>query len=43
MKLTVLKENFKKGLAITERVVGKNLSLPILNNVLVSAEKNFLR
>jgi DNA polymerase-3 subunit beta len=42
MKIEILKENFKNGLGITERIVGKNLSLPILDNVLISAEDNFL-
>ena len=42
MKAEILKENFKNGLNIAERVVGKNLSLPILDNVLISAEDNFL-
>ena len=42
MKVEILKENFKNGLQITERAAGKNLSLPILDNVLISAEENFL-
>jgi len=42
MKVSVLKENLKKGLNIVEKAVGRNLSLPILNNVLVVGEKNFL-
>lgn len=42
MKIEILKENLKLGLDITERSVGKNLSLPILNNVLISTEDNFL-
>ncbi len=42
MKTEVLKENLKNGLNIVERIVGKNLSLPILDNVLISAEDNFL-
>lgn len=42
MKLLVLKENFKNGLNLVERLSGKNLSLPILETVLISAEKNFL-
>jgi len=42
MKIEVLKENLKTGLNIVERVVGKNLSLPILDNVLMDAEDNFL-
>lgn len=42
MKVEILKENFKNGLNIVEKVVGKNLSLPILDNVLISTEDNFL-
>ncbi|MFC1629969.1 DNA polymerase III subunit beta [Patescibacteria group bacterium] len=42
MKLLILKENLKTGLNYVERIAGKNLSLPILENVLISAEKNFL-
>lgn len=42
MKITILKENLNDGLNIVGRVAGKNLTLPILNNILVSAEGNFL-
>ncbi len=42
MKIEVLKENLKTNLSIIERVVGKNLSLPILNNVLVVIDGNYL-
>lgn len=42
MKFTILKENFNKGLNIVNRVAGKNITLPILNNILISVEKNFL-
>lgn len=42
MKVEILKENLKQGLGIMERSAGKNLSLPILNNVLLSAEDSFL-
>ena len=42
MKIEVLKENLKTGLNIVERAVGKNLSLPILDNVLMDTEDNFL-
>jgi DNA polymerase-3 subunit beta len=43
MKINILKENLKQGLDIVERVAGKNLTLPILNNILISTEKNFLK
>ncbi len=42
MKITILQEKLKQGLSIIERISGKSLTLPILNNVLISAEKNFL-
>lgn len=42
MKVEILKENFKNGLNIIEKIVGKNLSLPILDNVLISTEDSFL-
>lgn len=42
MKIEILKENLKNGLNIIERIIGKNLSLPILDNVLISAEDNYL-
>jgi DNA polymerase III subunit beta len=42
MKIITLKENFNNGLNIVNRVVGKNLTLPILNNILITAEKNYL-
>jgi len=42
MKIEILKENLKTGLNIVEKIVGKNLSLPILNNVLIDIEDSFL-
>ncbi len=42
MKVEILKENLKNGLSIVEKIVGKNLSLPILDNVLMDTEENFL-
>ncbi|KPJ54664.1 hypothetical protein AMJ47_03870 [Parcubacteria bacterium DG_72] len=42
MKLIILKENLNNGLNIISRVAGKNLTLPILNNILLTTEKNFL-
>lgn len=42
MKVEVLKENLKLGLSVTERIIGKNISLPILNNVLIQTEESFL-
>lgn len=43
MKLTILTHELKKGLNYTERLTGKNLTLPILNNVLIEALPNFLK
>jgi DNA polymerase-3 subunit beta len=42
MKVEILKENLKNGLSIVEKIVGKNLSLPILDNVLIDTEDSFL-
>lgn len=42
MKLIILKEKLKYGLSIVERISSKSLTLPILNNVLIKAKKNFL-
>jgi len=42
MKLQILQEKLKQGLNIVEKVSSKSLSLPILNNILISTEKNFL-
>ncbi len=42
MKIEVLKENLKTSLNIVERIVSKNLSLPILNNVLINTNDSFL-
>jgi DNA polymerase III subunit beta len=42
MKVEILKENLKNSLNIIEKIVGKNLSLPILDNVLIDTEDGFL-
>ncbi len=42
MKTTILKDKLKEGIGIVERVSAKSLNLPILNNILISVEKNFL-
>lgn len=42
MKIEILKENLKMGVNIVEKVIGKNLSLPILDNVLINTEDSFL-
>jgi len=43
MKIEILKDNLKRGLEIVEKIAKKNLTLPVLNNVLLSCEGNFLR
>jgi len=43
MKFTILKNNLARGLGLVEKITGKNLVLPILNNVLLSTEKGFLK
>lgn len=42
MKIEILKENLKIGLGMVERIIGKSLSLPILDSVLISTEDSFL-
>lgn len=42
MKLTILKENLNKSLSLVKRATAKSPTLPILSNILISAEKNFL-
>lgn len=43
MKLQSLSENFKRGVLTTEKIIGKNLTLPILSNILLEAEKGQLK
>ncbi len=43
MHLICLQENLKQALGITERIIGRNLTLPILNNILLSVENNKLK
>lgn len=42
MKTTLLQEKLKEGMVAIERISSKSLSLPILNNVLIEATKNFV-
>lgn len=42
MKFTCTQENLNKGLTIVSRLVGKTLSLPILENILLRANKSGL-
>jgi len=43
MKLICLQEKLKKSLNITQNIIGKNLTLPILNNLLLKTEKGRLK
>lgn len=43
MNATILKENLKDALLAGERISIKSLSLPVLNSLLLVAEKNFLQ
>ena len=42
MKVIILKENLNTGITIVGKAVGKNLTLPILSNILISAKNNIL-
>ncbi len=43
MEIISLQENFKKGINIVQNIIGKNLTLPILNNILLTVEKKRLK
>lgn len=43
MKLSCLQENLTKSLNVVSHITGKNITLPILNNVLLRAEKGVLK
>jgi len=43
MKVTCLQENLKTNLNITQNIVGKNLTLPILNNLLLETDGGRLK
>ena len=42
MKITVSQKNFKKAISLVEKVVSRNTSLPILNNILLKTENGRL-
>jgi len=42
MKTTILKDKLKEGISVVERMAGRSLTLPVLNNILLKTEKNFL-
>jgi DNA polymerase-3 subunit beta len=43
MNFTILTKELKKGIGFTEKITGRNLTLPILDNVLIEALPNFLK
>lgn len=43
MKLSSLQENLKQGISITSHIAGKNINLPILNNILISAKEGNIK
>lgn len=43
MEIEIFKEKLNQGLSIVEFLVKKNINLPILNNILLEVEKNFLK
>ncbi len=43
MKITVNQKNLKKALSLVEKVVSRNTSLPILNNILLKTENGRLK
>ncbi|MDO8658819.1 MAG: DNA polymerase III subunit beta [Candidatus Levybacteria bacterium] len=43
MKITVNQKNLKKALSLVEKIVSKNTSLPILNNILFKTENGRLK
>lgn len=43
MKISSLQENLKNGLFITGHIAGKNINLPILNNVLIKAKDGYVK
>lgn len=42
MKIICTQENLNKGLSIVNSIAGKNINLPILNNVLIKAENKII-
>jgi DNA polymerase III subunit beta len=43
LKIFSLQENLKQGLALVSHISGKNINLPILNNVLIKAEEGKIK
>jgi len=43
MKFSSLLENLKQGLFVAGHVAGKNINLPILNNILIKTQKSNIK
>src|SRR3989344_2448302 len=43
MKITINQKNLKKAISLVEKVVSRNTSLPILNNILLKTENGRLK
>lgn len=43
MEIIILQENINKGINIVQNIIGKNLTLPILNNILLTVENKRLK
>jgi DNA polymerase-3 subunit beta len=43
MNFTILSKELKKGIGLAEKVTGKNLTLPILDNLLIEALPSFIK
>ena len=43
MKITCLQEKLKKAINLVEKITGKNINLPILNNILLETDKGRLK
>jgi DNA polymerase-3 subunit beta len=43
MNFTMLSKELKKGVGLAEKITGRNLTLPILDNLLIEALPNFLK
>jgi DNA polymerase-3 subunit beta len=43
MKITVIQKNFKQGVFVTSSITGKNTNLPILNNLMISAQNGLIK
>ncbi len=43
MKIITIQDNLKSGLFLTNHLAGKNVNLPILNNILLSAEEGVVK